>query len=360
MANISDKILDQITGHSVDLLRLDASLRKDVLKELKTLQKNLVEELEKQKLHLIKRTPFQMRRLEKMLKQTKTTIRSAYYKIDKLEDKQLAGLAKVAEAQAVSSINTALKVQTLSTGMSVEMLAAIATDTLIEGAPSKEWWGRQAGNLELKFKNTIRQGLLQGKTTDQIVQRVRGTRANKFKDGIMEATRRQAEALVRTSVQVVANEARMRTYEANNDLVKGVEWVSTLDSRTSTTCQALDGLMWDNNRRPIGHDIDFPGATAHWNCRSSQISVLKGWGELGVDKKHLSKLPQGTRASMDGQVSKGLNYEDWLRSKPESFQKEALGVGKWKLWKKGKVGFTDLLDQSGNPLSLEQLQDKFT
>ena len=101
MANISDKILDQITGHSVDLLRLDASLRKDVLKELKTLQKNLVEELEKQKLHLIKRTPFQMRRLEKMLKQTKTTIRSAYYKIDKLEDKQLAGLAKVAEAQAV-------------------------------------------------------------------------------------------------------------------------------------------------------------------------------------------------------------------------------------------------------------------
>jgi hypothetical protein len=79
-----------------------------------------------------------------------------------------------------------------------------------------------------------------------------------------------------------------------------------------------------------------------------------------VDKKHLSKLPQGTRASMDGQVSKGLNYEDWLRSKPESFQKEALGVGKWKLWKKGKVGFTDLLDQSGNPLSLEQLQDKFT
>ena len=92
MANISDKILDQITGHSVDLLRLDASLRKDVLKELKTLQKNLVEELEKQKLHLIKRTPFQMRRLEKMLKQTKTTIRSAYYKIDKLEDTDLAVL----------------------------------------------------------------------------------------------------------------------------------------------------------------------------------------------------------------------------------------------------------------------------
>ncbi len=358
MATPNDRVLDEITGHSVDLLRVDAGLRKDVLRELKVLERDLVGQLEKANLHEIKRTPFQMRRMEKMLKQTRKTIRSTYRKIDKMEDKQLAGMAQVAEMQAVAAINTAVGAEVLSVGMSREMLAAIGRDTLIQGAPSKEWWGRQAGGLELKFKDNVRQGLLSGKTTGQIVQTVRGTRANKYKDGIMHTTRKQAESLVRTSVQTVANEARMQTYKNNDDMVKGIEWVSTLDGRTSSICRTLDGLMWDNNRKPIKHYMKFPGPTAHWNCRSTQVSILKSWKELGAKRK-FKEIPASTRASMDGQVSKKVSYEEWLKGKPEAFQKEVLGKGKWELWKKDKVGFTDLVDQTGNPISLEVLKEKF-
>jgi len=47
-----------------------------------------------------------------------------------------------------------------------------------------------------------------------------------------------------------------------------------------------------------------------------------------------------------------------LKGKDEEFQKDVLGKGKWELWKAGKVGFTDLVDQTGNPVSLEVLREK--
>lgn len=184
-----------------------------------------------------------------------------------------------------------------------------------------------------------------------------GTKTNQYKDGFMYGKRRGAEALVRTSVQVVANEARLQTYENNDDIVKGIEWVSTLDARTSSTCRALDGLMWDNERKPIGHSKKFVGVTAHWNCRSTQVPVLKSWKELGAKKK-FKEITESTRASMDGQVSAKKNYEKWLKSKSESFQKEVLGKGKWELWQKGELGFTDMVDQTGNPLTLDQLKSE--
>jgi hypothetical protein len=61
-----------------------------------------------------------------------------------------------------------------------------------------------------------------------------------------------------------------------------VQWVSTLDSRTTEICIALDGLQWTlPDYEPIGHKVDFPGAIAHWGCRSTQIAVVKSWEELG-------------------------------------------------------------------------------
>ena len=361
MTTVNDIALDQITGHSVDLLRVDAGLREKILDALNVLEENLVKKLEKAKLHEVKKTATQRKRLEKLLSQTKKTISTAYNDIDKIEDKELIDLARVAEKQAVRTINTAIKASTLSVGMSKEMLESIGKDTLITGAPSKEWWQRQSQTFESTFKDTVRQGLLSGKPTAEIVRELMGTKTARYKDGKLEPRRRGAEALVRTSVQVVANEARMQTYENNNDIVKGIEWVSTLDSRTSPICRVLDGLMWDNERKPINHSKSFPGATAHWNCRSTQVPILKSWEELGAKKK-FKEIPEGTRASMDGQVSAKEGYEDWLirqgKEKGEKFQKDILGKGKWELWKAGKVGFTDLVDQTGNSVSLEVLREK--
>ena len=359
MATVNDKVLDAITGHSVDLVRLEASLKSEVIKELKILEKSLIKTLANSSLE-VNSIPLQRKRMKVLLAQTKKTISESYALIDAKEATNLSSVAGVAESQAVSAINGSIKAKVLSVGMSDQMLGSIASNTLIQGAPSREWWTGQADSLQSGFKNIIRQSMLSGESTSQIITRVRGTKSLRYKDGLMQTARNKAEALVRTSVQVVANEARMATYESNRDVVKYIEWVSTLDSRTSLTCQSLDGKKWTVGAfKPVRPNTKtFPGPTAHWNCRSTQVPVLKSWEELG-SKRKFDEIPESTRSSMDGQVSSKMGYEAWLNTKGVEFQKEVLGAGKFELWKKGKMGFKDLVDQNSNPISLSTLKLKY-
>lgn len=354
--SVNDNVLDAITGYSVDLVRLETSFKKDVLKHLKTLESNLIAELDKSRLGEGS-TAFQRKRMQVLLSQTKKTIKSAYADIAETNATNMLGTATLAESQAVSAVNSSINAQVLSVGMSEQTLKSIASNVLIQGAPSSEWWAKQSVSMNSNFKNLIRQSMLSGETTQEITRKVRGSRSLGYKDGIMFSSKRNAEALVRTSVQTVANESRLKTFESNDDIVKGIEWHATLDSRTTPICQFLDGKQWDNNRKPIGHKYKFTGPTAHWNCRSTQVAVLKSWEELGAKGK-FKEIPESTRSSMDGQVSAKLGYEDWLKSKPKAFQVEVLGRGKWDLWQKGKVGFKDLVDQSGNAVSLDDLLKK--
>ena len=49
------------------------------------------------------------------------------------------------------------------------------------------------------------QGVVQGEDVDTLVRRIRGTRAQRYADGVMEVNRRGAEAMVRTAVAEVLN-----------------------------------------------------------------------------------------------------------------------------------------------------------
>lgn len=356
--SVNDTILDEITGHSVDLQRLEASVKKDIRRELKKLEKVLVTDIQNSGMVDAVREQTKVKRMKALLKQTRETIKTTYKQVAKDHAKTLTNVASIAEKQAVSSINKALTVQTASVGMSKQMLKSIASDTLFEGAQSAEWWSRRGEAFHLRFSDTIRQGMMRGDDTKTITNNLIGTAPNKFKDGALQANRRSAEALVRTSIQAVANEARLETYADNDDIIKGVEWVSTLDSRTSQTCMGLDGLTWSNpDREPIGHNVTFPGVTAHWGCRSTQVPITKSWEELGA-KGDFNEIPESTRASMDGQVSEKMGYEGWLKGKSESFQRDALGAQKYDLWKRDKLKFTDLVNQSGNALTVEQLNKR--
>ena len=359
MPTVNEQILDELTGHSVDLMRVDAYMRERVITELRKLQRELTSKLEQADLPGYTRTSYQRKRTRELLKQTEETISNYYRQIAAIHAGMLDDVAGIAEVQVVSAINAGVSASVASVAMSESQLVAIAKNTLIQGAPSAEWWGRQGAYLQMQFEDKVRSGLMQGLTTGQIVQSIRGTRANQYRDGIMQASKRSAENLVRTSVQAVANEARMQTYDDNDDIIKAIEWVSTLDSRTSDICRALDGLTWKpGTMKPIGHNKKFPGPTAHWNCRSNQTPVLKSWDELGIRTKKAKAIPESTRASMDGQVPESLKYEDWLKTKPKEFQVKVLGPGKYELWKSGKLGFRDMVDQSGNALPLEVLKAK--
>lgn len=55
---------------------------------------------------------------------------------------------------------------------------------------------------------------------------------------------RRADVIARTEIQRVSNSVSTAVYDANQDVIKGVQWVSTLDRRTCIRCSSLDGKVW--------------------------------------------------------------------------------------------------------------------
>ena len=175
----------------------------------------------------------QAKRLVRLLKNTQATIRANYNAIQKAHAKSLTKVADL-EGKAIQKavgIGVAgepkVGIAMVSALPPTTTLRALVDDTLIMGAPQKEHWARQAGDLQQRFQDQMREGILAGESVDDLVRRIRGTAANAFKDGIMEVKRYQAAALVRTSVQAVSNAARNATRAANTDIFDGVQWLST-------------------------------------------------------------------------------------------------------------------------------------
>lgn len=56
---------------------------------------------------------------------------------------------------------------------------------------------------------------------------MRGTRAKGYADGLLDIDRRSAEAVVRIAISHTAEFARDRWYDANDDIIGALAWVST-------------------------------------------------------------------------------------------------------------------------------------
>lgn len=342
----NQEVFQDLTERQIQLFRVDAALRAKILKYLKGVETSILGLLAESDLSVGREN-----RLKGVLKEVRATISDIYITIDdtltidltKLAEVESLGLARLLQGD---SVGVTLQV----THLSAARLTSIAKETMINGAPSSDWWLRQSGDLINKFQDSMRQGMIMGETNSQLIQRVRGTRSLGFTNGLMNTSRNDAEILVRSSVQAVANEARLSLFEANNHLIESYKHVSTLDSRTSPQCVVRDGLRWDaETKKPIGHSIPFQRPPIHWGCRSTIVAELKG-----------VKPFKGFRSSDEGEISASKTFKDFLEGKSKAYQDELLGKGKAELWRKGKISLRQLLDQTGNPLTLEELKRKYT
>lgn len=369
MAALAQILADRFVGHHVNLLRLAEGERETIFRMLGQLQTELLGKMDRQ-IPLPGFGTFNQRKVQALFTLTDRLIHQKYGRIAREHQSTLIDLAELESERTRSLVKAAVGVPLLSVGVPLTTLKALATDDLVEGRPAKEWWSQQGDNLRGRFQQTIRQGVFAGETLDELKRRVRGTQAKQFQDGIMSMTGRQAEALIRTSVQSVANAARYETFKANGDVLGGMQALVTLDARTSELCMGRSGYAWDLDGNPLTPDttIPFPGPPPwHFNCRTVLVPVLKSWEQLLKEAKGNedlgktldrveAKLGRGTQASMDGQVAADLTYEAWLKTKEESFQIEVLGRARWELWQAGQISLADLVDLRGRPLTIEQLK----
>ncbi|WP_268894456.1 phage minor head protein [Variovorax boronicumulans] len=198
---------------------------------------------------------------------------------------------------------------------------------------------------------------MQGKTNDQIIRDIRGTKAKGYEDGILNRGRIEVEAVVRTAVAHTAAMAREEFYKANAELIAALKWVSTLDLRTSSMCRIRDGKKYTTDHKPVGHSVPWlqgPGRL-HWRCRSSSAPITRSWRELGID---LDELPAADRASMDGVVPAEMSYGDWLKKQPAARQDEVVGATRGKLMREGKLEFDQFYTARGEWIDLDVLRQR--
>jgi len=382
MPGLNDLSSDELIRHNISLMRFDAKLRRQVMGQLRVMQESIVLQLSGTGTIATKQ------RLQGLLSQVDSIVKNGYTGINAHMLGEMQDLAGVEQLFATKTLNDLIKVDIISAGLTPQVLRAMAKDTSILGAPAAEWWGRQSANLRNRFGDQMRQGFLLGEGTGDLVRRVRGTATGArqiievggkaksvavFSGGIMEISTREATALVRTSINSVANEVRLATYMNNTDVIQAVQAVVTLDARTSEICVAKGNRPdeWTlPDFTPVGGSTNYIGPPPwHYNCRSSLAPITKSWEELqtqGTAKKATASqkriarkldnnAPKATRASMDGQVPKSLGYSEWLKTQPKSVQLEVLGPGRRDLWREGKLNLTQLIDQTGRPQSLTQI-----
>lgn len=208
--------------------------------------------------------------------------------------------------------------------------------------------GDWAASDAVRVSNVVRNGWAQGRTLQQMVSEVVGTKKAKYADGILDISRRHAATVINTATAHTANAAKQATWEANSDIIKKYKWISTLDRRTTTQCKSLDGQEFEAGKGPV--------PPIHPNCRSITIAVLP---------KGLEWLDEGaTRASSGptaGDAKASENYYDWLKRQPADFQDTALGGQRAKLFRDGGLTpdkFAALnIGRDFEPLTLSQMRD---
>lgn len=370
MASTVDELVDQITLHQVDLLRLEAGTQRKAKRLFKRLEEELVQTLSEVDPASPLADTFKIKRVKKLLKQVQGTVNSSFSEVENELKGDLRGVSRL-EARAVASeLNSTIGARIASATLPSSVIDGIVNNTLVQGSIISDWWPRSERALLQRLETEMSIGALAGEGIPSLIRRIRGTQVpgaprGTFVGGIMNTTTRDAESLARTSIQHIMNETRLESYRQNSDIIKGVQALVTLDLRTSDICISRSGGAWDlKTGAPMKGSpvqITFPGSPPwHWNCRTTLIPITKSFEELGIKTK--GEIPVGKQASMDGQIAGDLTYEQWLRriekKKPGSAAK-VLGVKKAKLWKQGKIkSLRQLVDQSGRSLTLEQLARK--
>jgi SPP1 gp7 family putative phage head morphogenesis protein len=355
VVSVNERLVDLFMERAIDVVRLEHGTRRKVLALLRELEDDLAALIAKHDPNAPARKRYQRERLVKLLKAVRATIQASYRNVNVLMAAEIRDVIDLEATWTGRAIEQVTQLDFVDGGVTRTMLQTLVSDVLIQGAPTKEWWGRQAAGLADRFADEMRRGVTLGENNARLIERVRGTDTV---PGLMQVSRSSAERLVRSSVQTAANVAREATYEQNAELITCLQWHSTLDMRTSEHCMVRDGLKYHlKTHKPMGHTVPWlegPGKL-HWQCRSTSVPVLKSWRELGVD---IDDIPETTRASMDGQVPADTNFEAWLKKQSQERQDTVLGEEKADLWRRGKITFRDLLDQSGRPLTTEQLRAK--
>lgn len=334
----NDYLLDAGLKHQIYVQRYAGGQVKDLVKYLSDAQAQILRQLEgvttleqsrslNRKLETI--TKLQTEALEKLSEGlTKNSAEFAEYEAD------FAVRTLNAAAAAEVTLPASEQLRALVTQAPMQLAVSGKAGSVAQSLTIDQAAARFAGDKATEIKRALQRGVVQGATVQSLTRDI---------VSVTNRHKRQAEALVRTSINHISSEARSAVHRANDDILKGEEYVAVLDGRTTIGCAALDGKI-------LGFD-EPPQTPRHWNCRSLRVPVLQDrFQEGGLEGQRAAVGSDGPK-----QVSAKRTYGGWLKDQSPEFQIQVLGKERAALFRAGKLNLDQFVDSNGNPISLKQL-----
>ena len=363
------ELAQQIADHQARLQIIGSNWGEEINNALDATEKRFLERLQKE-LKNFDFVPNQKKTLEQLKKINEKLIKirtqawieaqaSVTYECKKLSENEVKWGKRVAkEMTGEKKLNEP----------SETSLSRVVENTLSSGRTLQQWFDKVAADDAARIETIIRQGISSGWTIDQIADNITGTAENGYRDGIFNTTRREAVNMARTVCNGVANSAKLAFYRANDDVITGVEILSTLDGRTCPVCASLDRKRYKMDEAPPSlplHNMcrcvllpvtpasDFadeqrPMAKADFMAEAKRAYEEKNKGEKFSDldddeKKKLyyqamreyeKRTGEPAYEQSDGAVSFREYFTEHMT---EQQRKDWLGPERYKLWKRGGV-----------------------
>lgn len=174
--------------------------------------------------------------------------------------------------------------------------AAIATDWKGSNYSKRIW--KNTNQLANDLEEILTRGLMTG---------ISGKKMAAELNKRMQSGRYEADRLIRTEVNYVAGQARLKAYGDTG--AKKYIYIATLDLRTSAVCRKLDKTIHLVKDAEVG--VNFP--PMHPNCRSVDSAYIDG--------RDYSKLQRRARNPITGEtelVPANMTYREWYKKYVES------------------------------------------
>ena len=368
-------IEDAYLRHQINLEQYATGRVNKMMRTLRVMEDNILTTLRKRKV-----STFQKERLTAIMRSVRGDLASGYLRIGDTMRTDLERLSKIEADFNASSLTTATPEASINSIDANRLFTATQTRPF-QGKTMNVWLRSLEYSQARLITNEVRQGWLLGETNDQIAARLTG---NDVGAGIFKHGRNNVSTIVRSSVNQLSAQARDRTFKANHDVIEAVEWIATLDGRTTVDiCAPRDGMLYTVNQEPIDHGLPWDGGPGaiHWQCRSVSAPKIRGQKDIeraGLDfnKETTSHAKSTVRFDKDTKtvVGKGVRnpdavrrgagqmyapkttYGEWFASQPAWFQKNVLGTKRYGDYRSGKFKIGKFDTKAIKPISSKTLK----
>lgn len=219
----------------------------------------------------------------------------------------------------------------------------------ILGVTLEEHFDKMASDTLFKFRAAIGQGVEDGESLAELVQRVAGSEetvtaaepddvAKKLRVhvSLLDSIEGAIAKVIHAAIQEYATEVEDQVAGgADTETRLGWQWVAVLDDNTCEECQFMDGGQWDENKEPVDDSPELDTEPPrHFGCRCALVPC-----------------------DLDSPEAPEQTFDDYLSQFSRSEQEAAFGKENLRAYHRGDITANQLIGQKTNLMTLEEFKN---